>query len=540
MKFKKILATFCLALTVLVLTGCSGIHLQEMPNTQDTVYGNGGTSVTKGDYIYYVNSYTSYEGLTKADNETGKVTVGAIYRTKLENGEIKTDDNGNAQNCELVVSKIAGYEFTNLHIFDDYIYYATPNMEYAKDGSLNTSAVDFCRTKLDGTDTQIIYTAKNYDSASSYEVYKIGSYIYLVVFEKDKLVKVEIASHIKSAVTLASDVTSVQFPKISTYVYSDNVETTGTQGYVYYTRNFTKEQDGAYDTENIKGNVLGRAHITDGSKTERKDGSVKYELKDLTNNYIFVVKDVDIYAIDASFPISGIEKGKADIRLTKSSSSLSVSNFYATKNNDGYIYTTGGASYFVENIKAPITYELTTSSEIVAKADDANYVYYDSGTVISRLPLRNAYYNTKKFTLRVATTLAGKAYNAGDEIPAFTFITKAEYDAMANTDEARANGGAVDKTMFTKQTEAEKIAEESNMSSEHIDYTKSGEVFAFVKYTGKDDDSQYYLTRIVINSDHKVQNTDDDDNVIDPTNWSEWNLGYKQEVVCPIDSKHKS
>lgn len=531
MKLKKIIATFCLALTVLVLTSCSGIHLNNIPSTNDTVYGNGGVSVTKGDYIYFVNSYTSYNGLQKGDNDTGKVTVGAIYRTKLENGQIKTDNNNNVQDCELVVSKIAGYEFTNLHIFDDYIYYATPNMDYAKDGSLNTVAVDFCRTKLDGTDTQIIYTAKNYTASSSYEVYKIGTSIYLVVFENDKLVKVEISNHIKSAVTLVENVTAVQLPKINTYTYSDNVAITGTQGYAYYTRDFSKNQDGAYDTDAISGNVLGRVLITDGSKTERKDVNVKYELKDLTNNYIFVVKGVDIYAIDSSFPLSAIERGKADVRLTNSSSSLSVSNFYATKNSNGFIYTLNGASYYVENIKSQKTYIIHPSSEIVAKSDDGNYAYYENGTTIERVPLKPVYYNVSEFTLNANTTLAGTSYTAGSEIPAFTFITQSEYFAISNS---------VDKNKFTIQNSGETIADDSNMSSDYIDYTKQGEIFFFCKYTGANDDSQYYLKRIVLSSEAKIKTTDDNEEVVTPSTWEEWNLGYTQELVCPLDSKHKS
>ena len=531
MKFKKILATFCLALTVLVMASCSNIHLSEMPNTQDTVYGNGGVSVTKGDYIYFVNSYTSYSGLGKNDNNNGEVTVGAIYRTKLENGKIKTDSDDNVLNCEMVVSKIAGYEYTNLHIFDDYIYYATPNMDYAKDGTLNTSAVDFCRTKLDGTNTQIIYTAKDYNSSSSYEVYKIGSSVYLVVFEKDKLVKVEIASHIKSAVTLVSNVTSAKFPQISTYVYSDNVGITGTQGYVYYTRDINKEQDGAYDTSGITGNVLGRVFITDGSKTERKDASIKYEIKDLTNNYLFAVENVDIYAIDASFPLSRVDKTKPDIKLTNSDSSLSVSNFYATKNSEGYIYTLNGASYYVENLKNPKTYPLTSSSEIVAKNDDADYVYYDSGTVISRLPLKQNYYNQSEFTLTANATLAGKEYQAGETIDAFTFISQSEFYAITN---------AIDKNKFTLQTIAEQIADDSNISSEHIDYTKQGEIFFFCKYTGSNDDSQYYLKRVVVNAENKITPKDDKEEPTTPESFSDWNLGYNQELVCPLDSKHKS
>ena len=69
----------------------------DVKNTNETVYGNGGTSVTKGDYVYFVNSYTSYNGLEKNDNNTGEVTNSAIYRTKLSGGKVNYDDNGNVK-----------------------------------------------------------------------------------------------------------------------------------------------------------------------------------------------------------------------------------------------------------------------------------------------------------------------------------------------------------------------------------------------------------------------------------------------------------
>ena len=530
MKFKSILSALCLVLTLVVLTSCSGIHLSEMPATQDTVYGNGGVSVTKGDYIYYVNSYTSYEGLSKNDNDSGKVTVGAIYRTKLVNGEVQKDSNGNITNYEMVVSKIAGYEFTNLHIFDDYIYYATPNMEYGKDGKLNTVVVDFCRTKLDGTDTQIIYTAKNYSSSSDYEVYKIGSSVYLVVFEQDKLVKVEINNRIKNAVTLMEEVSAVMFPKVYTYEYSDSVGITGTQGYVYYTRNVSETLDGAYDTDSITGNVLGRVLITDGSKTERKDGSVKYELTDITNDYLFVVKDVDIYAIDASFPLSPIEPGKQDVRLTHSSSSLSVTNFYATKNSNGFIYCLNGSTYYVNNIKSMRTYTML-DSEISVQYDDANFAYSVADSKIQRVSLKPTYYNVNEFNLEHECTLNGMHYIAGDTISAFTFISQDDYYSLTE---------ALDMAKFTLNTQNEVIVEDSNISTSYIDFTKDGEIYFFSKYTGSSDESQYYLKRVVINSANKIKPTDDDDKETTPTSYIEWDLGYKTELICVLDKNHKS
>lgn len=532
MKFRKTLAVCIMAISLLFVTACGGIQLSGMPKTTDTVYGNGGLSVTKGDFIYYVNSYTSYNGLGKSDNDNGKVTNSAIYRTKLKEGKVELDENGKVKNCELVVSKIAGYEYTNLHIFDDYIYYATPNMEYQKDGSLKTSAIDFCRTKLDGSQTDVVYTAKDYEDNSKYEVYKIGSSVYLVVFEKDRIVKVEISNRIKASVTLINNISSVLMPKVETYAYAENVGISGTQGYIYYTRNFNEEQDNAFDTSTIKGNVFGRVCIADGKVDERKDHEIKYELKDLNNDFIFVTKGTDIYAVDKSFPLSENAQNVSDFRITYSTDSLSVSNFYATKNHDGYIYTLDSKTYYVSGVKNPKTH-LISNTGLEIKNDDENFAYAIQDSKIQRVNLLPQYMTKNKFNLEQNATINGVLRNAGDEIKAFTKISEQEYLAISN---------AIDKSKFEQTYSAETIVNDSNLDTKYYDFTNDGEIYFFTKYTSANGETtRPYLKRVVISNENKEVKTDEETKeVVEPKTYEEFNLGYKTELVCSIEDGFKS
>lgn len=538
MKFFKTIISFCLVLCVFVLTSCGGINLGSMPNIDDTVYGNGGISVVKGDYVYFVNSTMSYKDLGKSDNDSGKVRKAGIYRTKLNEGKIELDDDDNVKNYEQVVSKVAGYEFTNLHIFDDYIYYATPNMDYKQDGTLNTMAIDFTRTKLDGTKTEIIYTAKNYTEEGCYEFYKLGSSIYLVVYEGDKIVSVEISNFIKGAITLVSGVSDVILPKITTYTYSNNVKAIGTQGYAYYTRDFNADDDNAHDTSSITGNILGRVNIIDATKTERKDHTIKYGLQDITTKYLFVTKNVDIYAIDSSFPISENAQGKQDIQLTHSLDTLSVSEFYANKNSDGFIYSKNSKTYYISNVIASQakTYEIATSARKIV-ADDQNYAYYADGTKLYRLSLIPKYICNEDFVLEANSTIDGKSLTSGTKINKFTTISQSEYLDLTS---------AIDKNRFAQTLNAEMILEDEYLNTNYIDYGQENVIYYFSKYTGATDANQEYLKRVVMSNDNRELdhqnkvNEEDGQEIIDPETYEEYNLGFHTELLCVLDSEHKA
>ena len=138
--------------SVCVLTACGTKGLNDNPATNAPVSGNGGFAVVKGDYLYYTNGYdddykTNYA--STSDNKFGSVTFGAIYRTKLSNGQVVYNDDGTLKSSELVVSKLVGYEQGGFYIFGDYIYYATPLMEKTSDGTLRNNWINFCRIKIE-------------------------------------------------------------------------------------------------------------------------------------------------------------------------------------------------------------------------------------------------------------------------------------------------------------------------------------------------------------------------------------------------------
>ena len=136
-KISSLILVFVLCL--LTLVGC-GVNLK-MPDAESAVTGNGGLAVQKGEYIYFVNGYQKATDLKDGQNNGGN-KYSAIYRTKLEDFELVYDEDGALQNCELIVDKVCGFERTALYIFDDYLYYATPNTQKViKDDELSNLVI---------------------------------------------------------------------------------------------------------------------------------------------------------------------------------------------------------------------------------------------------------------------------------------------------------------------------------------------------------------------------------------------------------------
>lgn len=120
-------------------------------NADAAVENNGGLAVKKGNYIYYINAYVGAE----AANTFGTQLKSCLMRATLdENGAIIDESR------VLVVPKNiwSGSTKSGLYIYENWIYYATPNVDKTKSGSVNTTYLDFYRTTLDRTKTELLYT----------------------------------------------------------------------------------------------------------------------------------------------------------------------------------------------------------------------------------------------------------------------------------------------------------------------------------------------------------------------------------------------
>ncbi len=228
---------FCL----LSLAGCAnGI---ELPDTNAGVTGNGGLAVQKGEYLYFVNGYTAVSDMKDGDNKGGN-KYSAIYRTKLgDNNTLVYNENGELENCEIIIDKVCGFDNTALYIFGDYIYYSSPNTQKViSDESIvyNFKLTDFYRAKLDGTGRTLLYKTNNASDDMKFGFYKVNGVndIYLVVFDGSKIVFVNCSNGANTII--AENVTSIALPECGDYNSLNSQISKGASN-VYYVRNSTED-----------------------------------------------------------------------------------------------------------------------------------------------------------------------------------------------------------------------------------------------------------------------------------------------------------
>ena len=193
MKKKILVLVSILFVFALAAFGCGGISLKGGPRYDDTVYGNGGTSVVKGDYLYFANAYCDYNNLGHNDNKydaKGELQKKyGIYRTKLnENGVVSVNSDGVPTGAELLVPQVAGHAVSGLYICGDYLYYVTPFTQETNSGNPNKGRLRFERVKLDGSDHEIVAGDDGeFNSECDYSISYIEGVTYITILQDETL-----------------------------------------------------------------------------------------------------------------------------------------------------------------------------------------------------------------------------------------------------------------------------------------------------------------------------------------------------------------
>lgn len=461
MKKRIIAALFSVVLIAACFAGCSDSYGSlKVTGTQDTSYvvtSNGGNAVSYGNYIYYVNGYRGYADDDGKQNVWGSTVKGALYRAELNGTKVTQASGGNTFKAEvidetglefkstkgldydeeeidvvdtqMIASKTigtSGYAQGGIFIYDNFVYYATPNNQKNKVGAIQSAKTDFFRTRLDGKVTQRIYTTDADSATSPYGFYKQGDFVYLNVLDGTNIKSVKMnASKIVGDATIAEDVTAAYFPVKKTY-YS-GISTNGAEDFVYFTR------DVAEGDSQRAGNVIeimrpdGKERVIflmngETSSIEGvRDGMFFYRtLENKTNNVInytnlhkFFTDNVAKAGDKAEYnspsyqaayeKLSAEEKAKiGDISGTLiSASDLSgytytyafrpnllgnITYLLAAKSDGLYIYNSGKTGYKIYN------------GEATVKCVDGNYVYFTDSTGTS-------IFRTNMFTVAADNTV---------------------------------------------------------------------------------------------------------------------------------------
>lgn len=386
-KALSILLAFCLIFCGMVFAGCTAdgeIVLEGGPAYDDAVYGNGGYVVSKGNYVYFADSYTKSSSLgSSITNKLGTVTETGLYRAQ------KTEEGLSEK--ELMVSKVVGFENAGLYIFKDKLYFATPTINSDSTG-VRYDLITFFSCNLDGSNVEKFYQTKEF-SSGSFSMTMIDEKVYLLVYTGSEIVCVDQNGNEKS---IAKDVTSAVLPSREN-ITSNSENPVSQECFVYYTVN--KEKDGGIDD----GNILFKADITTCQTQELLNESrISVTLKGIENGKIYYTRNT-IYGAVSSYAYYSNTVGENFktsetklLELDENDLSLSI---FPLGQNDG----TDLGIAFVNNKDNVIVKNASGQTKLVSditsiKAVKDGYVYYVESSKFYRISLISEDAEAEKLT----------------------------------------------------------------------------------------------------------------------------------------------
>ena len=350
---KKLLYIFSLLLFCAVcLIGCGGINLQDGPAKADPVYGNGGSVVVKGDYIYFANAFIDYNSIGRYENkynEDSSKQIYGIYRAKLNDfGLISYNEDGVPQGAELLVPQVGGYQYSGLYICGDYLYYTSPYTGDNKNEDVK-GLVTFDRVKLNGSEHQVIHTMTAYSSSCKYSISFIDDVTYITIFDTNsslQVIKVNGGNITKydgdNQSIFASGVES--FATINQQDISNLTEVKDTSKYVYYTK-----KDGDFTT-------MYRKSLVDPSDKETVVISPTLDslkVVEVKNNRVYYIQNNNLYS--STFEQDSVSTSYLNFEIVDDSTE-GVVNYKILNDTIGsgavdrgivYVYKAGDSNYFV-------------------------------------------------------------------------------------------------------------------------------------------------------------------------------------------------
>ncbi len=380
-----IIMTVLVALAVLaVCVGCESYKYDadlSMGDKDEVVYSNGGTVVKQGSYIYFINGYADYKTTDAKANWFGNVVKGAIMRIKADATDMST--------AEIVVPKsvLSDSKNTGFSIYGDYIYYVSPSAEEDKSGTVQTSTLQFLRTRLDGQETRLLYELNNRSvdyiyTPNALVIYKDNT-IYSKSYDAKRFKKND------AGTVLAEDVTSVHFPQYGTYnpktkesylnyffytkaedgnqVYSNRVYVcngTGSVNKVIIDRNtYTDAPDNLANNDKVFSLALTASFVDD-------NGITLYYSKTVYHGS--TAGNVGFYGYKftaADFESDAFKNGSYKLDATREYwfANSAPTSIFAMSLEDGYVNYTSGISYVkLDEVKLATCVFSATSDDVTA------------------------------------------------------------------------------------------------------------------------------------------------------------------------------
>ncbi len=343
------------------------------------VFGNGGLAVTKGNYIYFVNGYMSAEDMK---TQNAKYTLGALMVAKLDNnGQIIRDDKGLLQDeyCTVMSDQLAGFEASDLFIYDNYLYFTSPCQQNQRPESGDDEMVwakkrvDFNRINLDYAKTgkgkvERIYQSHVENNNLEFKFYFANKNPYLLVYEQGTNIDDTNKTNVLYRVDINNKNEVKELAKNVTSVVMDNTTNDNDYKNIFY-------------VQNDNGYKLFQLDIT--SKPVEygvNDADNNIEVKFVGNGYVYIGETVDsIVSLRRSHIATKSAFSQAIITGT-------LDNMYLSKDADAVFIVTDNmieyCSIISNNGPIVLLQDSDATSITYVGMSNGNVVYVDNNKAI--------------------------------------------------------------------------------------------------------------------------------------------------------------
>ncbi len=175
--FKSLIFALAVVCMAVCFAGCGNSDWKGTTlKSWGAVKSNNGFVAETENYIYFING----KGDNTEDNTFGapiKGSLMAIAKTDFVDG--KTDK------AEIVVPKlfVASDYNAGLYLSGDYVYYGTPSLDKDSSGKVANSEMAFAKSKLDGSETKILFTTNSL--SNEYRILEKDGVVYVVYYDVD-------------------------------------------------------------------------------------------------------------------------------------------------------------------------------------------------------------------------------------------------------------------------------------------------------------------------------------------------------------------
>lgn len=348
--------------------GCNPAYVG--PDITDTVVGNGGMVVRKGDYVYFANGFTK-----ASESNTVASEYSTLYRAKDVDGEL--------QDIICIAEKVVGFENSGLFIFDDKLFYAAPSDMVDSSSALRTDLIDFYVANLDGTGSRRIHTTAQF-SSGKFAFTIIDARAYIVIFDGAELYRINQEG---TKTSLEEDVKGAVIPSVEN-VENNFYEVVDFNNYAYVTKDRTEDQ---FSEAGETGNCVYRVDLKTGDEELiYMEPGITVTLNKVANQTIYYTRNYSASITDKYFyATTGIERTnfKGNEKEINSDGTVCDAVYEANGTNLGVVYAKNNKLYFKDTNNTSTV--LVNASVTILKVKNS-FVYYAKDSKLYRVDVNAA------------------------------------------------------------------------------------------------------------------------------------------------------